>query len=134
MERSRISKAPVLEDFTHKFHDCSIRTKLDLRQGYNQLMLHPESRLVTTFSTPCGNFRPKRLVFGAKASQDLFDDAMSQIFGHINQCLNQRDNIMIGAGNWKEHWVQYSKELKIMESLLTSPSAISVRPITFYGY
>ena len=103
MERSRISQAPVLEDFTHKFHDCSIWTKLDLRQGYHQLMLHPESRSVATFSTPWGNFRPKRLVFGAKASQDLFDDAMSRIFGDIPQCLNQRDDILIGARNWKEH-------------------------------
>ena len=103
MERSRIAQAPVLEDFTHKFHDCSVWTKLDLRQGYHQLMLHPESRSVATFSTPWGNFRPKRLVFGAKASQDLFDDAMSRIFGDIPQCLNQRDDILIGARNWKEH-------------------------------
>ena len=66
-------------------------------------MLHPESRSVGTFSTPWGNFRPKRLVFGAKASQDLFDDAMSRIFGDIPQCLNQRDDILIGARNWKEH-------------------------------
>ena len=48
MERSRTAQAPVLEDFTHKFHDCSIWTKLDLRQGYHQLMLHPESRSVAT--------------------------------------------------------------------------------------
>ena len=27
MERSRIAQATVLEDFTHKFHDCSICTK-----------------------------------------------------------------------------------------------------------
>ena len=103
MERSRIAQAPVLEDFTHKFHDCSIWTKLDLRQGYHQLMLHPESRSIATFATPWGNFRPKRLVFGAKASQDLFDDATTRIFGDIPQCLNQRDDILIGARSWKEH-------------------------------
>lgn len=67
MERSRISQAPIVEDFIHKFHDCTIWTKLDLRQGYHQLVLHPESRSVATFSTPWGNFRAKRLVFGAKA-------------------------------------------------------------------
>ena len=66
-------------------------------------MLHPESRSVTTFSSPWGNFRPKKLVFGAKASQDLFDDAMSRIFGDIPQCLNQRDDILVGTHNWKEH-------------------------------
>ena len=31
MERSRISQAPIVEDFIHKFHDCTIWTKLDLR-------------------------------------------------------------------------------------------------------
>ena len=123
MENSRIAQVPVLEDFTHKFHDCSIWTKLDLRQGYHQLMLHPESRSVTTFSTPWGNFRPKRLVFSAKASQDLFDDTMSRIFGDIPQCLNQRDDILIEARNWNtmKHWVQYSKELKIMGSNFNKP-------------
>ena len=30
MERSRISQAPIVEDFIHKFHDCTIWTKLDL--------------------------------------------------------------------------------------------------------
>ena len=103
MERSRISQAPVVEDFIYKFHDCTIWTKLDPRQGYHQLVLHPESRSIATFSTPWGNFRPKRLVFGAKASQDLFDEEMNRIFGDIPRCLNQRDDILIGASNWKEH-------------------------------
>ena len=103
MERSRISQAPIVEDFIHKFHDCTIWTKLDLGQGYHQLVLHLESRSIATFSTPWGNFRPKRLVFSAKASQDLFDEAMSRVFGDIPRCLNQRDDILIGASNWKEH-------------------------------
>ena len=87
----------------YKFHDCTIWTKLDLRQGYHQLVLHPESRLIATCSTPWGNFRPKRLVFGAKASQDLFDEEMNRTFGDIPQCLNRRHGILIGASNWKEH-------------------------------
>ena len=32
-ERSRIAQAPIVEDFIHKFHHCTIWTKLDLRQG-----------------------------------------------------------------------------------------------------
>ena len=64
MERNRILQAPVVEDFTCKFHDCKVFSKLDLRQGYRQLTLHPDSRAVATFSTPWGNMRPKRLIFG----------------------------------------------------------------------
>ena len=28
---------------------------------------------------------------------------MYRIFGDIPQCLNQRDDILIGASNWKKH-------------------------------
>ena len=55
MERNRIVQNPIVEDFTHKFHDCTVFSKMDLRQGYHQLLLHPESRAVATFSTPWGN-------------------------------------------------------------------------------
>ena len=83
MERNRILQSPVVEDFTCKFHDCKVFSKMDLKQGYHQLILHPDSRAVATFSTPWGNMRPKRLIFGAKSSQDLFDGAMFRIFwGH----------------------------------------------------
>eukprot|EP00795_Rhopilema_esculentum_P016090 gene16090-7442_t len=97
MERSRITQPPIVEDFVHKFHDCTIWSKLDLRQGYHQLVLDPESRSIATFSTLWGNYGPKRLVFGAKALQDLFDDAMLKIFDDIPRCLNQRDDILIRA-------------------------------------
>ena len=103
MERSGLLQAPVVEDFIYRFHGCTIWTKLDLRQGYHQLVLHPESRSIATFSTPWGNFRPKRLVFGAKASQDLFDKEINRVFGDIPRCVNQRDDILIGASNRKQH-------------------------------
>jgi hypothetical protein len=95
---------PIVEDFIHRFHDCSICTKMDLRQGYHRLALDPGSRAVATFATPWGNYPPKRLVFGAKAAQDLLDETMQRIFGDIPRCLiNQRDNLLIGARNWSEH-------------------------------
>ena len=103
MERNRISQAPVVEDFTCKFHDCKVFSKMDLKQGYHQLVLHPDSRAVAKFSTPWGNIRPKRLIFGAKSSQYLFDEAMYRIFGDIPHCLNQRDDILIGGTTLAEH-------------------------------
>jgi hypothetical protein len=52
MERNRITQSPVVEDFIYKFHKCKVFSKMDLRQGYHQLMLDPESRAFATFSTP----------------------------------------------------------------------------------
>ena len=80
-------QGPLVEGFTYKFHDCVIFSKMDLRQSYMQLVLDPKSREVATFSKPWGNMRSKRLIIGAKASQDLFDETMYRIFGDIPICL-----------------------------------------------
>ena len=82
-KRSRCVQSPRVEHFIYRLHDCKIFMKLDLRQGYHQLILDPAKRQVATFSTPWGNYRPKRQVFGAKSSQDVFDEAMFRAFGDI---------------------------------------------------
>ena len=86
MERNRITQSTVVEDFMYKFHNCTVFSKLDMKQRYHQLLLDPESRKIATFSTPWGNMRPKRLIFGAKSSQDLFDEAIYRIFWDIPRC------------------------------------------------
>ena len=138
MERNRITQPPVVEDFIHKFNDCRIWSKLDLRQGYHQLLLDDESRNVATFSTPWGNVRPKRLVFGAKASQDIFDEAMYRVFGDIPRCLNQRDDILIGGRNIEEHNATLEEVMKRAETCGVTfneeKCEFAKEEIEFYGY
>ena len=138
MERNRITQSPIVEDFTHKFHDCKIFSKLDMNQGYHQLLLCPESRSIATFSTPWGNMRPKRLIFGAKASQDSFDEAMQRIFGDIPYCLNQRDDILIGGRDRKHHDETLEKVLQRAKDFGITFSKdkcqFGVKNIEFYGY
>ena len=76
---------------------------MDLRQGYHQLTLDPGIRHVATFSTSGGNYRPKRLAFRAKYSQDVFDEAMLRAFKDIPHCLNRRDDILLGGSAEAEH-------------------------------
>ena len=103
MKRSRYVQSPRVDDFIYRLHGCKIFTKPDLGQGYHQLALDPSTRQLATFSTPWGNYRPQRLVFGAKSSQDVFDEAMFRIFGDIPHCLNQRDDILLGGRDETEH-------------------------------
>ena len=86
-----------MEDVIYSLTDCKIITKLDLRQGCHQLALDPTTRQVATSSTPWGNYRPQRLVFGAKSSQNVFDQAMFRIFEDVAHFLNQRDDILFGV-------------------------------------
>lgn len=82
MKCNRLVQAPLIEDFAYHFNDCKIFSKLDLRQGYHQLGLDEDSRKVAKFlaCSSCGNYRPCRSIFGAKVSQDAFDDIMYRIF------------------------------------------------------
>ncbi|CAG2239919.1 unnamed protein product [Mytilus edulis] len=138
MERNRILQSPIVEDFTYKFHDCTIFSKMDLKQGYHQLELHPDSRQIATFSTPWGNMRPKRLIFGAKSSQDLFDEAMYRIFGDIPKCLNQRDDILIGGKTMEEHdktletVLQRARDFGV--TFNREKCQFGVSELEFYGY
>ena len=138
MERNRITQGPIVEDFMYKFHDCTVFSKLDMRQGYHQLLLDPESRKIATFSTPWGNMRPKRLIFGAKASQDLFDEAIYRIFGDIPRCLNQRDDILLGGRNMEEHNKTLEAVLlRAMDFGITfnpDKCQFGVEKIEFYGH
>ena len=138
MDRHRITQGPVVEDFMYRFHDCKVFSKLDLRSGYHQLSLHPDSRAIATFSTPWGNLRPKRLIFGAKASQDLFDEMMFKIFGDIPYCMNQRDDILIGGRNLKAHNATLAAVLKRAEdfgiTFNQDKYQFAVEEIEFYGY
>ena len=103
MERHRITQGTIAEDFVYNFHDCTVFSKLDMRQGYHQLLLDPESRKIATFSIPWGNMQPKRLIFGTKASHDPFDEAIYRIFGDIPRYLNQWDYILLGGRKMEEH-------------------------------
>ena len=138
MEQNGILQAPVVEDFRCKFHVCKIFSKKDLKQGYYQLLLHPDSRAIATLSTPWGNMRPKRLIFGAKSSQDLFDEAMYRIFGDISHCLNQRDDILIGDSTLAEHNQTLETVLKRERdfgiTLNKEKCLFGVQELEFYGY
>ena len=138
MERNRITQGPIVEDFMYKFHDCTVFSKLDMRQGYHQLLLNPESRKIATFSTPWGNMQPKCLIFGAKASQDLFDEAIYQIFGDIPRCLNQRDDILLGGRNIEEHNKTLEAVLQraVDFGITFNPDKcqFGVKEIEFYGH
>ena len=42
-------------------------------------------------------------MFGAKSSQDVFDEARFRIIGDITHCLNQRDDILLEGRDETKH-------------------------------
>jgi hypothetical protein len=54
-----IHTMPTLQDFKAEVNGAKFFSKIDLNQAYHQLELHPDSRLITTFSTHEGLFQSK---------------------------------------------------------------------------
>lgn len=138
MMRSRCVQAPIVEDFTYTLRDCKVFSKLDLKSGYHQLKVSQDTAQVATFSTPWGNYRPQRLVFGAKSSQDVFDEAMFRIFGDLPRCMIQRDDLLIGGRNQSEHDKTVEEVLRRAKDYNVTfnqeKCKFSTRQIDFFGH
>ncbi len=70
---------PPIEELTKHFHGSIIFSKLDLRQGYLQVPLHPDSRNLTAFVTHIGVFRCTRMPFGLSSAPSCFQKIMYTI-------------------------------------------------------
>ena len=78
---------PTTDELINDLNCATIFSKLDLRQGYHQLMLDEESRNLTTFSSHKGLRRYKRLCFGVDSAAEIFQHKISET---IHDILNTR--------------------------------------------
>ena len=58
-----LDQSPTVDDMIHSLNGATVFSKLDLRSGYHQVCLAPESRYITTFATHKGLRKYKRLKF-----------------------------------------------------------------------
>lgn len=94
---------PTVHELIHDLNGCKVFTKLDLRQGYHQIELHPDSRYITTFSTHLGLHRYKRLNFGVNAASEKFQQIIEQVLEGLEGVRNLSDDIIIASANNKLH-------------------------------
>jgi len=91
---------PVLEDILPELSKARVFTTIDLKSGYWHCVLAPESRVLTTFATPYGRYRWRRLPFGLSASLEIFQKHLNQVLENLSGVLCIADNILIyGSGD-----------------------------------
>ncbi|KAK3752921.1 hypothetical protein QZH41_005548 [Actinostola sp. cb2023] len=103
---------PTVDDIIGQIHGSSVFSKLDLRSGYHQLTLAPESRYITTFATHTGLYRYKRLSFGINAAAEVFQHAISQLLADIPGALNISDDVIVFGQTQNDHDETLEKSLK----------------------
>ncbi len=94
---------PTVDDIIYALNGAQVFSKLDLRNGYHQLVLDRASRIVTTFSTHVGLFRYKRLNFGVSAAAEIFQETIRQVLAGLANVLNVSDDILVFGKTKAEH-------------------------------
>lgn len=94
---------PTMDDVVHELNGATIFSKLDLRAGYHQLELHPDSRYITTFTTHLGLRRYKRLSFGISSAAEVFQNAICQALHGLRGVKNLSDDIIVYGASQTEH-------------------------------
>ena len=91
---------PKIEDIFSELHIAWVFSKIDLREGYHQIMLHGNSRDITSFATHKGVYRYKRLMYGVKSA--------------FEQTKNVGDDVIIWVTNQGHHDSRLDKVLDII--------------------
>ena len=94
---------PTLEDITTRLTGACIFSKLDANHDYWQVPLVEESQPLTTFNSPFGRYCFKRMPFGIKSAQEVFQKRMSQLLGDLQGVETDIDDILVWGANQEEH-------------------------------
>ena len=92
-----------LEDILPKLNGATHFSILDARSGYWNVTLDEESSYLTTFNSPIGRYRFKRMPFGLKMSQDVFQSKIDQTFEGCNGVVGIADDIVVFGKTAEEH-------------------------------
>ena len=84
---------PVIEDVATRLAGAKLFKVLDVQQGFWHVELDDESSFLTTFNTPFGSYRFKRLPFGLSSSPEVFQRRMHEMIEGLHGCENMEMGI-----------------------------------------
>lgn len=88
---------PTLEQMVSRLRGSNVFAKYDVKQAFHQLVLREDCRYITTFISPLGLMRYKRLVFGLSAAPELFQKCMESMLGDFPWLIVFIDDILVFA-------------------------------------
>jgi len=94
---------PTVDDILQDMNGSTTFSKLDLKWGYHQLELAPESREITTFVTHAGLYRYKRLLFGVSSASEQYQHEIATVLTGIEGVQNISDDIIVHGKDQATH-------------------------------
>ncbi|CAK1596619.1 unnamed protein product [Parnassius mnemosyne] len=129
---------PTMDQLLPHFKDAKLFSRLDIKNAFHQIEIHPDTRYITTFITSKGLFRYKRLMFGISCAPEMFQKIMERTLIRCEGTVNFIDDIVIFGSNEAEHDQRLQQTLNILKEnnvLLNNDKCIyKVNKIVFLGH
>ena len=91
---------PTIEDIATRLHGAKVFTVLDVRHGFWHVRLDDRSSYLTTFHTPFGRYRYKRMPFGISSAPEVFQKKMHELIEGLQGIEVVADDfVVVGYGN-----------------------------------
>ena len=105
---------PLIDETLARLGKAKIFTKLDIRQAFHRIRIHPDSEELTTFRTRYGSYKCKVLPFGLTNGPSTYQHYMNDVLlDYLDDfCTVYLDDILIYSENRKEHAAHVKKVLQ----------------------
>ncbi|UYV78302.1 K02A2.6-like, partial [Cordylochernes scorpioides] len=134
----KLHPLPVLEHELAQLNGAKIFSRLDANSGFWQIKLSEESQTLTTFITPFGRYKFKRLPFGISSAPEHFQKRISAILRGVNGVICHMDDILIFAKRKEEHDETLREVLRRLKNsgitLNKEKCQFGVSNVTFLGH
>jgi predicted aspartyl protease len=105
---------PLIDETLARISQAKIFTKLDIRQAFHRIRMHPDSEELTTFRTRYGAYKYKVLPFGLTNGPATYQRYMNDVlFDYLDDfCTAYLDDILIYSNDELMHQEHVKKVLQ----------------------
>ena len=130
-------KPQTVEEIAHQLAGAMVFTKADALKAFLQVHLTEESCKLLVINTHKGRYRFKRMPFGAKMSQDVFQMKMDLIMERCPGVISIHDDIVVYSVSDEDHDANLINLLNVaqIEGLVLNSKKLELkRPrVSFFG-
>ena len=130
-------KPQTVEEIAHQLAGAVVFTKADALKAFLQVHLTEESSKLLVINTHKGRYRFKRMPFGAKMSQDIFQMKMDLIMERCPGVISIHDDIVVYGVSKEDHDANLVNLLNVaqIEGLVLNSKKLELkRPrVSFFG-